>query len=216
MATDRNAVMTYLHPDLFRQLQAFQQQHQLRSLSHSVEVILERYLIEGEDGRGTKGQLRRLRGQPLPSETTTLLLQLSQTCLSLQQEVYQLKLKSQQLSEPSPVQLGAKQPAQPVSPDRLGSKATPIELTTLTDVSNTVSVTATNTTISTESCKRGWTGVALAERLQINSSQLSRKRCKPGFVEWTRAQDPDGIGWEFRSFTYRFHPLVEIREGRQD
>jgi hypothetical protein len=41
---------------------------------------------------------------------------------------------------------------------------------------------------------------------------LDRRRFRPDFTGWTRLKDPQGIGWEFKSFTCRFHPLIEFVE----
>lgn len=207
MSTEKTAVMTYLHSEVYQQLKAFKQQHRLRSLSHSVEIILERYLILGIQ---SNEKYREGVGQPLSS--MDLLLQLSQTCMKLQQEVYELRLTLQsQSSQPrskriAPPASRSKQVTQP--PASLSSPLSPpidkpLEQTNLS---------TTPVSISPDSDTRGWTGVALAERLQTYGSLLSRKRSKPGFTEWTRSRDPEGIGWEFRSFTCRFHPLIGISD----
>ncbi|HEY9625806.1 MAG TPA: hypothetical protein V6C84_00755 [Coleofasciculaceae cyanobacterium] len=49
----------------------------------------------------------------------------------------------------------------------------------------------------------------MAERLKTYASELSRKRSRPDFTEWTRFKDPEGVGWEFKTFTCRYHPLIE-------
>ncbi len=37
----------------------------------------------------------------------------------------------------------------------------------------------------------------LALRLKVNKATLTKNREKPGFTEWTRAKDPQGLGWEY-------------------
>ena len=61
--------------------------------------------------------------------------------------------------------------------------------------------------LSASVVKKGLTGVVLASRLNSYSSTISKKRSKPNFSEWTRALDPDGIAWEYRAITRRFHPV---------
>ena len=211
MTTDKPAVMAYLHPKIYQQLKVFQQQHQMRSLSHSVEIILERYLILGSQSNASEAKDCGSLEQSSPS-LTELMLQLSQTCLSLQQEVYELRLNLQSKPAPMPSK-------QSVLPSPKGSHgAHPISLikhpfaqaiVTSPEQTKPPSLPAS---ISPDSYTRGWTGVALAERLKTYASLLSRKRSKPGFTEWTRLRDPESIGWEFQTFTCRFHPLIRTVE----
>ncbi|HEY9630500.1 MAG TPA: hypothetical protein V6C84_24660 [Coleofasciculaceae cyanobacterium] len=211
MATDKPAVMAYLHPTIYRHLKVFQQQNQLRSLSHSVEIILERYLILGSQSNASEA--RNCGSIEAPSASLTeLVMQLSQTCLSLQQEVYELKLNLQT----KPALIPSKQAALPSLSGSHGMHPIPLIKHPLAQAIVTspeqAKLSSLPASISPESCKRGWTGVALAERLKTYASELSRKRSKPGFTEWTRFKDPEGIGWEFKTFTCRFHPLIEFVE----
>ena len=47
----------------------------------------------------------------------------------------------------------------------------------------------------------------LAKRLGLRShSQLSYRRLKLDFLEWSRERDPDGIGWRFDPESKLFYP----------
>lgn len=67
----------------------------------------------------------------------------------------------------------------------------------------------------------GLTVLQLAERFESRatniSSQKSKLRSKPEkFIEWTKKQDPDGCGWEFRdesTLFYRVQETTSLSEG---
>ncbi|HEY9859589.1 MAG TPA: hypothetical protein V6D16_08790 [Candidatus Obscuribacterales bacterium] len=50
------------------------------------------------------------------------------------------------------------------------------------------------------------TQAALAKRLGVNSSRISRMQSQANFPKWSQEQDPDGIAWKFNSKSKRFYP----------
>jgi hypothetical protein len=55
------------------------------------------------------------------------------------------------------------------------------------------------------------TQAKLAERLGCDASTVNRRRDKSDFTEWSREQDPDGMGWQFLTKEMVFVPV----EGEQ-
>ncbi|HEY9649588.1 MAG TPA: heavy metal translocating P-type ATPase, partial [Coleofasciculaceae cyanobacterium] len=41
------------------------------------------------------------------------------------------------------------------------------------------------------------TAAALAKRLQVSDTTISRRKSKPDFLEWTRCKDPEGVAWTY-------------------
>lgn len=50
------------------------------------------------------------------------------------------------------------------------------------------------------------TQAALARRLGVNTSSISRMQSKPNFSEWSQQKDPDGIAWVRSKDTKLFYP----------
>lgn len=53
------------------------------------------------------------------------------------------------------------------------------------------------------------TQAALARRLGVNSSRISRMQSKSNFSQWSQQIDPQGIAWVFNSKTKRFYPQTD-------
>ena len=97
---------------------------------------------------------------------------------------------------------------QPIN-DSQSSLQQPLETTT--DSSNSVISEAANTTEKEQVVEdfqgvptKPLTGVALAERLKVSDTTISRKKSKPDFAQWTRSKDPDGIAWTYSKKTKHF------------
>lgn len=54
------------------------------------------------------------------------------------------------------------------------------------------------------------TQAALARRLGVNTSTISRMQSKPNFSEWSQQKDPDGITWVKSPETKLFYPQTQI------
>jgi hypothetical protein len=48
------------------------------------------------------------------------------------------------------------------------------------------------------------TGIALAERLNVSDTTISRRKSKANFPEWSRSKDPEGIAWTYSKKSKRF------------
>ncbi|MCX7595597.1 MAG: heavy metal translocating P-type ATPase, partial [Fischerella sp.] len=55
----------------------------------------------------------------------------------------------------------------------------------------------------------------LAKRLGLSSQSLTRHRSRPGFIEWSRIQDPEGIAWVYEPTTKSFHVVDSVISGAQ-
>jgi hypothetical protein len=51
---------------------------------------------------------------------------------------------------------------------------------------------------------RSLTQAALAKRLGVSASTLSRKKLSADLTEWSRSRDPDGLGWAYLLQVQRF------------
>lgn len=50
------------------------------------------------------------------------------------------------------------------------------------------------------------TQAALAKRLEIDKSRISRVQSQPHFSQWSQERDPEGIAWQFDPKSKRFYP----------
>ncbi len=48
---------------------------------------------------------------------------------------------------------------------------------------------------------------SLAERLKVTSQAITRRRMKTDFGQWTQAQDPEGIAWNYHEHDRSFRPV---------
>ena len=49
---------------------------------------------------------------------------------------------------------------------------------------------------------------SLAERLKVTSQAITRRRTKTDFGQWTKAQDPEGIAWNYHEHDRLFRPVL--------
>lgn len=54
------------------------------------------------------------------------------------------------------------------------------------------------------------TGMALAQRLNVSDTTISRRRSRPDFPQWSCHKDPDGIAWMYLKKTKHFVASVSI------
>ncbi|BAU06031.1 heavy metal translocating P-type ATPase [Fischerella sp. NIES-3754] len=50
----------------------------------------------------------------------------------------------------------------------------------------------------------------LAKRLGLSPQALTRHRSRPGFIEWSRIQDPEGVAWVYEPTTKYFHVVDSV------
>jgi len=48
---------------------------------------------------------------------------------------------------------------------------------------------------------------SLAQRLKVTSQAITRRRTKSDFGQWTQAQDPEGIAWNYHEHDRSFRPV---------
>ncbi len=53
---------------------------------------------------------------------------------------------------------------------------------------------------------------SLAKRLKVTSQAITRRRVKTDFGQWTQAQDPDGIAWNYHEHDHLFRPVSNLQE----
>jgi hypothetical protein len=53
---------------------------------------------------------------------------------------------------------------------------------------------------------------SLAKRLKVTSQAITRRRVKTDFGQWTHAQDPDGIAWNYHEHDRLFRPVSNLQE----
>ncbi|PMB12144.1 heavy metal translocating P-type ATPase [Fischerella thermalis CCMEE 5282] len=53
----------------------------------------------------------------------------------------------------------------------------------------------------------------LAKRLGLSPQALTRHRSRPGFIEWSRIQDPEGVAWVYEPTTKSFHVVDSVIYG---
>ncbi len=204
MATDKPQVLTYLHTTVYERLTEFKQEHGIGSLSKAVEMVLCDYFGVAVPGLALPVGLLLSRShvdfgeRSLEEKVAFLAEKYEYVC-----DAIALLQKKSNLPEScySSCHIEKSNGIRNLSP-RHGSSEN--ERVLKGSVLTREKILAS---LSEEQVKKGLTGVALAERLNSYSSMISYKRSKPNFSCWTQEKDPDGIAWEYRSRTRRFHPI---------
>lgn len=65
--------------------------------------------------------------------------------------------------------------------------------------------------VSAEFITMSFTQIALVNRMRVESSTVGRNKFKNDFKEWSKARDPDQIGWRFSSKTNYYYPVCDVR-----
>lgn len=60
------------------------------------------------------------------------------------------------------------------------------------------------------------TGLALAHRLNVSETTISRRKSKPDFAQWTRSKDPDGVAWIYSKKSRTFVAGTHINESSKN
>lgn len=60
------------------------------------------------------------------------------------------------------------------------------------------------------------TGLALAHRLNVSETTISRRKSKPDFAEWARSKDPDGVAWKYSKKSRTFVAGTHINESSKN
>lgn len=198
MATQKPAVMTYLNPALYNRLVEFKQEQSLRSLSHTIEVILGEFFGVAT---GTVG-LDNSRLLEQQDRLVECVGQVNDNQTVLYQEI--LNLRAVVLALSSGLQTQASlPPSPPPLPSIAPSGVDPDPQTSCSGSPQVIS----QGQLTLDQIRKGLKGIELAVRLRTDSSTISRKRQEAGFPQWSQRRDPDAIAWELKSPTRRFHPV---------
>jgi hypothetical protein len=194
MATDKQKVLAYLHTAVYERLALFKQVHGIGSLSKAVEMVLCDYFDINVPGVVLPVTLETLKSRIAPLESSP-------------------DGRPGRAVENNDVICADARSTKSFPKGRLANASLPQQRNALaTNVGTPLpSSRVLAEGLSASVVKKGLTGVVLASRLNSYSSTISKNRSKPKFSEWTRALDPDGIAWEYRAITRRFHP-VELRK----
>lgn len=186
MATSKPSVVTYLKSSTYERLVEFKDAQHLRSLSQAVEVILDEYF-----------------GGPPPTNSPTQ--SIAEPALTLAERVDRLTANYEFLNQSIlTLQQTLLRPIPSSSSSAtVGLRSQPCfseggdQLTTeQSEDSNLEEVVKYHS---------GLTGTALALRLNVCPSTVSRRRSKPSFQNWSRYHDPEGIAWMYSKDT-RYYP----------
>ena len=211
-------------PDVYDQLMAFKAKRGLQSVEMAVTVILSEYFA--------------LLQAPVVTETDTAASRLETVeakCIGLSETVAELKAAIATLSSGSNQPLGesespTQEPPPPLldvhtttqsaidspvdqqiqaapvifKPDNLPGQSEPASPTALFAVD---SETTDNEVATAEPTM---TQAALAKRLGVSTSTISRMQSKSNFSEWSQQKDPEGIAWVKSTDTKLFYPQTHI------
>ncbi len=196
MATDKPKVAGYLPPAVYNvppavydQLMAFKAKRSLQSVEMAVNVILSEYfgLFQAPMVTGTDITASRL-------ET------LEAKCTSLSETVAELRGAIATLQASSSPPLGeSESPADEQSPLPVLDAHATAESASNPAIDQSESPNQPFSTPMTQA--------ALAKRLGMNTSTISRMQSKPNFSEWSQQKDPEGIAWVKSPDTKLFYPL---------
>lgn len=62
---------------------------------------------------------------------------------------------------------------------------------------------------SNQPLSSGLSGVALADRLNVDRKRIARRRDNPDFSKWTQGLDPKGLQWFYSSDNKKYYPTNE-------
>lgn len=199
MAIDSPKVSGYLPPAVYNvppavydQLMAFKAKRGLQSVEMAMIVILEEYfaLFQTPVVTGTDTKASRL--ETLEAKCTSL----SETVAELQAAIATLQASSSlPLSESEP-------PALAQSPLPL------LDTHAIEQVGSLKSELGndSNCDFPLLTSDLSMTQAALARRLGVSTSSISRMQSKPNFSEWSQQKDPEGIAWVKSLDTKLFYP----------
>ncbi len=141
-------------------------------------------------------------------ETVPILEDVSETIPTLEKvEVSETAPTLEEVEEIAPQQLTEKKPnlQQPLETNRKPSSSANSE--SLNGVRDRHLMNG-----SLRSKSESLTGLALAHRLNVSETTISRRKSKPDFAEWTRSKDPEGVGWIYSKKSRHFVAGTIIEE----
>lgn len=189
-------------PDVYDQLMAFKAKRGLQSVEMAVTVILSEYF-----------GLSQTSAVSATETTVSRLETLEAKCTTLNQTVAELRAAIATLQPSSSPPVGESEPttSQPEPIPILDAQAATDSAST-PEVDQSVEPLHVDQSIETlhaTSLPTSMTQVALAKRLGVNTSTISRMQSKPNFSEWSQQKDPEGIAWVRSPDTKLFYPQQE-------
>ncbi len=189
IATDNPKISGYLPPAtynmppaIYEQLTAFTAKQGLESVEMAVTVILSEY-FELIQAANTATDTTDSRLEALEAKCSSL----SETVVELQTMVAALQISS------NPPGGDTKPPT---------DQSVPLE----TDTTDNQPVAPSALPLAQQLSAASITQAALAKRLGVSTSSITRMQSKPNFPEWSQQKDPEGIAWVKSPDTKQFYP----------
>lgn len=219
IATDKPKVLGYLPPTtvddrptvvdvppaVYNHLLAFKEQRGLQSIEMAVPIILSEYFgrLQTPVVAATDATASRL--ESLEAKCTSL----NQTVVELTEAIAALQTTDSSSVAQSEVPTAPQEPSiqptasnPPVDQSEVLDQAEPLAQSTdsssLVDESEPLEIPSVSS----------MTQVALAKRLGVTTSSISRMQSKQNFPEWSKNKDPEGIAWVRSSDTKQFYPQI--------
>lgn len=183
-------------PAVYDQLMAFKTKRGLPSAEMAVTVILSEYF----------GLLQ----PPIitATDTTSRLETLETNCTSLSETVAELRaaIATLQASSSPPLEESELPSPTPLSASHHEAANEPSETDSLLDNPEEQGEELVESESLNQPFSSSMTQAALAKRLSVGTSTISRMQSKPNFPEWSQQKDPKGIAWVKSPDTKLFYP----------
>lgn len=205
MPTEKPSVITYVDPGLYEQLVSVKEERGARSLSQTVEEILKEY-VSGSLSSNISSTIFIEQNRQLIQQVNGL-IKSHQSLQELVMDLQSMILATISGSMPNSAHI-----------EFLTQKARSRQITQQFTQENSENRKSKKkekdesyiNKLTPEVIKDGLTGTQLADRLNIHSSILSRRRSKPDFSEWSQKLDPNRVAWKYIGFSRRFYPTEFI------
>lgn len=232
--TDNPKVPAYLPPAVYDvppavydELVAFKEKRGLQSVEMAVTAILADYFGQLQPSLKPTTDTTNSRLESLEAECTRL----SETVAELQTAIATLHSRSHLLNDNGSAELGVvsspqldqSQIAEPATEISHVDYSAPLDQTvdhsvqvsnselsdpaTLSDsLPSTLDDSKAEDLIEEETVHAPLTQAALAKRLGVSTSSISRMQSKQNFPEWSQQKDPEGVAWARSPKTKEFYP----------
>jgi hypothetical protein len=174
-------------PDVYDQLMAFKAKRGLQSVEMAVTVILSEYF-----------GLSQTPAVSAPDTTASRLKTLEAKCTSLSETVAELRAAIATLQASSSPAVGESEPT--------AGQTEPLPVLEAHATTESASSPVVDQSEPLNQLNTSMTQAALAKRLGVNTSTISRMQSKPNFTEWSQQKDPEGIAWVRSPDTKLFYP----------
>lgn len=214
-------------PAVYEELVAFKEKRGLQSVEVAVTAILAEYFEQLQPSLNPATDTTNSRLESLEAKCTRL----SETVAELQAAIATLQARSHllndngsaDLSAVSSPQLDQRQIVEPTteishvnfskSLDQMVDHSVQVSTSKQpnpANLSDSLSITLDDSKaedlVEEETVHAPLTQAALAKRLGVSTSSISRMQSKPNFPEWSQQKDPEGVAWARSPKTKEFHP----------